>query len=208
MTRDLSVIIACRDGERRLPRAIQSVLGADGLLEVVVVDDGSSDASAEVAASFGPAIRVVRQTPSGVARARNAGVAASRGSILAFIDDDDEWLVGSVDPRRPLLAAEPTAIALGQTVLVQQETPFVLQSLCAALIPRAVWERVGPVDETLRVGEDLAWFLTARDAGVSVRTVPDVVLRYHRRAGSLSSKPGEGLVAGLHHAIARRKAAG
>jgi glycosyltransferase involved in cell wall biosynthesis len=208
MTADLSVIIAVRDGERRLPRAIQSVLGAEGLLEIVVVDDGSTDASAEVAASFGEPVRVVRQPARGVATARNAGVVASRGSIIAFVDDDDEWLAGSVDPRRALLAVEPNAIALGQTVLVQQETPFVLQSLCAALIPRAVWEYVGPVDETLRVGEDLAWFLAARDAGVPIRTVPDVVLRYHRRAGSLSSKQGEGLIAGLHHAIARRRAAG
>jgi glycosyltransferase involved in cell wall biosynthesis len=208
MTADLSVVIAVRDGEQRLPRAIQSLLSADGLLEIVVVDDGSSDASADVAASFGEPVRVVRQPPSGVAAARNAGVAASQGAIISFIDDDDEWLAGAVDPRRALLAAEPGAIALGRTVIVGQEKPFVLESFCAALIPRAVWEYVGAVDETLRVGEDLAWFLAARDAGVPIQTVPDVVLRYHRRAGSLSSQPGQGLLAGLHHAIARRNLAG
>jgi glycosyltransferase involved in cell wall biosynthesis len=208
---DLSVVIPVRDGAARIADAIESVLEhADGLLEVIVVDDGSQDPTAEVAAAFGPPVRVIRTPPRGVGAARNTGFAAAAGALIGFVDDDDRWLAPTPDPRRRVLAEDPAAIVLGQVVMTPVgggplSEPFLLYSFCSALIPRAAAAIAGPVDEALRAGEDLAWFLAARDAGVAIRSVHDVVLHYRRRADSVSTQqPGAGLLAGLASAIRRR----
>src|SRR6516165_10253279 len=86
----ISVVIAVKNGAKFLAAALNSVMRqtcAPG--EVVVVDDGSTDASADIAAGFGPPIRVLRRAHRGVASALNAGLAEVRGELLAFIDADD-----------------------------------------------------------------------------------------------------------------------
>ena len=92
----LSVVVPVHDGERTVGRAVDSLLAQAGVdLEVVVVDDGSTDASASVAAKTGdPRVRMLRRHRAGVAAARNAGVAAARHAIVAFLDADDEVLPG------------------------------------------------------------------------------------------------------------------
>lgn len=213
MTRELSVVLPVRDDAERLHGAIDSVLErADGLLEIVVVDDGSSDASAAVAEAFGPPVRVFRRPALGVAAARNFGVARAAGSVLGFVDSDDRWIAPQPDPRRRLLAEHPRCIALGRVIVTAEPggepaDAGVLYLFGAALIPRAVMDEVGPSDEALQVGSDLAWFIAARDIGIEINVADDVVLRYQRRPGSLSTTlPGRGLLAGLHHAIQRRAA--
>ncbi len=85
----VSVIIPVFNGKRFLAEAIQSVLDQSyGPLEVIVVDDGSSDGSAAVARSF-PGVRVIEQEHAGPGAARNRAVVASSGEFLAFLDADD-----------------------------------------------------------------------------------------------------------------------
>lgn len=100
----ISVVIPVRNGAATIARAIQSVLSQPVAgLEVVVVDDGSTDGSAEVARSFGDRrITVVQQQPRGVSAARNAGVARARFDYIAFLDCDDAlregwlgWVAGA-----------------------------------------------------------------------------------------------------------------
>ncbi|GAB6066995.1 hypothetical protein JCM13664_03130 [Methylothermus subterraneus] len=100
-TIDFSVVIAVHNGERTLKRAIDSIL-AQTLppREVIVVDDGSTDASAEIATGYGAPVRVLRQQNRGAAAARNAGVAAAQSAWVAFLDADDYYY-----PRRLELAA-------------------------------------------------------------------------------------------------------
>jgi glycosyltransferase involved in cell wall biosynthesis len=91
---EVSVVIPTRDGSRLLALTLHSVLRQRGVdLEVVVVDDGSDDETAEVAAAFGdPRIRLVRhEVPQGVSAARNRGIAEAKGTWVAFLDDDDLW---------------------------------------------------------------------------------------------------------------------
>src|SRR5947199_8414115 len=77
---------------RYLREAIDSALGQTcAPLEVIVVDDGSTDETPEVLSSYGDRIRVIRQQNQGVAVARNAGIAAAGGDYLAFLDSDDIW---------------------------------------------------------------------------------------------------------------------
>src|SRR5689334_10135830 len=87
------VIIPAYNAVETLGRAIDSAL-AQSLPphEVVVVDDGSRDATAELAERYGPPVRVIRQSNAGPGAARNRGVQATSSPWVAFLDADDEWL--------------------------------------------------------------------------------------------------------------------
>lgn len=209
---DLSVVIPVRDDAATLGAAIDSVLtGADGLLEVIVVDDGSrDDACARVATDRGEPVRLVRQPGRGPAAARNAGVRAARGELVGFLDADDIWLARVPDPRRPLLEAHPGAIAYGAVEVVDGDRRSVgpLPVHGSSLMARATYEGLGGLDERLVSGEDdVEWFLRARDTGVPVLHTAEIVLRYIRRPGSLTPDPNTGLLRGLHATIRRRRAA-
>ncbi|MEX1027957.1 MAG: glycosyltransferase family 2 protein [Candidatus Paceibacterota bacterium] len=86
----VSIVIPCYNGADCVAEAIQSALGQSyRRKEVIVVDDGSKDRSAEVVRSFGDAVRYFKQENAGVAVARNRGAAEARGELLQFLDQDD-----------------------------------------------------------------------------------------------------------------------
>src|SRR6185503_2024667 len=90
--RDVSAVIPAYQAAAFLADAVESVLAqTEPVGEIVVVDDGSTDGTAAVAASFGDRVRYVRQENQGVAAARNRGVAEARGRLVAFLDADDTW---------------------------------------------------------------------------------------------------------------------
>jgi glycosyltransferase involved in cell wall biosynthesis len=89
----VSCVIACYNRPVYVREAIQSALDQTyPNLEIIVVDDGSTDETPQVLASYGERIKVVRQDNAGTAAARNAGIAASSGKYLAWLDSDDAWL--------------------------------------------------------------------------------------------------------------------
>src|SRR5262245_9120426 len=90
----VSAVIPAFNRRNYLPRAIDSVLAQTVPLdEVLVIDDGSTDGSAEfIETRYGNCVRVVRQGNSGVAGARRRGIQEARGEWIAFLDSDDEWL--------------------------------------------------------------------------------------------------------------------
>lgn len=93
----VSIIVPAYDCAHFLPDALDSILAQQyPNMEVIVVDDGSSDGSAEIAEAYGSPVKVVRQKNQGPAAARNRGVRESRGEYLAFLDGDDAWLPGKL----------------------------------------------------------------------------------------------------------------
>jgi glycosyltransferase involved in cell wall biosynthesis len=104
----VSVIMPCYNAGRFLASAIQSVLDQDypGSLEVVVVDDGSTDDSALVASRF-EGVVVLRQSNEGPGAARNLGLAHAQGELIAFLDADDVWMPGCLLPRVQCLMQNP-----------------------------------------------------------------------------------------------------
>ncbi len=103
----VSVIVPCYNGERFVGAAIDSVLAQSGNLEVVVVDDGSTDGSREVlgARLTDPRVRVERhETNRGIAAARNTGLAAAQGEFVGFLDQDDCWMPGRLKWQMPALS--------------------------------------------------------------------------------------------------------
>ena len=124
----VSVIMPCYNGEAFLADAINSVLGQTfQQFELIVVDDGSTDRSAEILASQGDRIRVIRQANQGVSAARNAGIEAAQGEFIAFLDADDYWEPDFLDEMVKGMADPKTAIAYcgWQNVGVGQGKPYV-----------------------------------------------------------------------------------
>ena len=106
---DVSVVVPTHDRRRLLEQTLRSILWQREVdLEVIVVDDGSSDGTADMVAGLGDArVRLVRHdTPHGVAAARNRGIAEAAGGWLAFCDDDDLWAPDKL--ARQLQAAHQT----------------------------------------------------------------------------------------------------
>jgi glycosyltransferase involved in cell wall biosynthesis len=106
----VSIIITTHNRPSRLRLAIQSARQSGTDVEIVVVDDASSDETATVCKSLGSEINYVRvDRNQGVAGARNIGIVTSRGEYLTFLDDDDTRLPGSLDKQVARLDAAPAA---------------------------------------------------------------------------------------------------
>jgi glycosyltransferase involved in cell wall biosynthesis len=109
----VSVIIPCFNSAPYLRQAIDSALGNCRVpIEVIVVDDGSTDGSWDVIAGYGNRIRTARQDRGGAYRARNFGTGLAQGEWLAFLDSDDDWLPGKLDAQ---LALADEGVALVYT---------------------------------------------------------------------------------------------
>ncbi len=126
MIPELSVVIPSRNRWPLLRRAIASALGQTGVeLEVIVVDDGSTDGSREqLEALDDPRVRVLRQARGGVAAARNRGIAQAGAPWVALLDDDDLWAAGKSRRQLDLLAERDAEIAWSSAVVTDADLAF------------------------------------------------------------------------------------
>lgn len=218
---EVSVIVPVYNGADTLEGALASIL-AQGCtdLEVIVVDDGSTDASAAVASRYGPPVRCLRRANGGPSAARNQGLDLARGRFVSFLDADDTWPAGRLRHHLDLFARHPeTDIVIGATwtysapgadgrALPLLPAPLIQHQLGSATYRRKIFDRVGSLDETLRYGEDLDWFRRALAAGAALRLTGEVALEYRMRPGSLSdgrSDHRHGFLAALHAHLRNRR---
>ncbi|HLS47476.1 MAG TPA: glycosyltransferase [Gemmatimonadales bacterium] len=115
----VTVVIPCYRQERYLAEAIESAEAQAGQpVQVIVVDDGSPDGTAELASRY-PGVELIRQSNQGLTAARNAGLAAARGDFIVFLDADDRLTAGALSAGLAALAAAPHAImAAGRCRLI------------------------------------------------------------------------------------------
>ena len=107
----VSVIIPVYNGAATVAEAIDSALAQTyTALEVIVVNDGSTDTTADVLSGYTGRVRVVNRSNGGIAAARNSGAAAATGEYLAFLDCDDTWLPTMVERAVAALDADPTCV--------------------------------------------------------------------------------------------------
>ncbi len=180
-TPDISVIIPSHDRWHTLPRALDSVLAQQlQPLEVIVVDDGSSDDTAALMAEHYPSVRLLQQKNQGVSAARNSGIKVSKGRWIALLDSDDVWHPEKLERQREQLIAEPVYrlchcdeiwIRNGVRVnpkrrhqktggwVFEQCLPLCAISPSAALIRRDVFEDIGFFDPELPACEDYDFWL-------------------------------------------------
>jgi len=112
----ISVVIPVFNGEKFIQEALESVLAQnEPSVEILVVDDGSTDGTAAVAENFRGAIRLIRQPNRGVAAARNHGIQLAQAEVLAFLDADDLFTPDKFALQLPRLAENPGIdIVVGQ----------------------------------------------------------------------------------------------
>ena len=189
----VTVIVPTFNGERYLEDALRSAVSQSlPPSEVFVVDDGSTDRSAEIAESFGDPVGCIRQANTGVAGARNTGLSVATGEFIAFLDHDDVWPQEKLQVQVAALRANPdVGIVSGRMRVfggVLPGRPWSAEGsreapggayLSAALIRRSVFDRTGLLDEQIgHAADDLEFFVRARDLGVKRVTLEDVTLLY------------------------------
>jgi len=120
----VSVVIPTYNNAEMAPEAVASALAQEYRpIEVIVVDDGSTDETADRLGGLGSDVRVVRLAHGGPAVARNAGIRESSGELVAFLDSDDLWMPGKLSRCVGLLAAHPEAgVVYTGVMIVEVET--------------------------------------------------------------------------------------
>jgi glycosyltransferase involved in cell wall biosynthesis len=189
----VSVIIPVFNGERFLAQAIESVLAQDHRqVEIIVIDDGSTDGSREVAEAFEDVI-VIASSNSGAGAARNLGLTRAKGAFVTFLDADDLMAPGRLSAQLEHLRVHPETgcVLMRQELLIE---PDAVQSLpeahrqvevnpMTAFIRRSMLETAGGFDPSYWIIHDTVWLFRLRDAGVRIDILPEVGLirRIHGR---------------------------
>lgn len=200
-TASVSVILPVFNGERFLAEAVASIRRQSVRpLEIIIVDDGSTDGTPELIRSLGTNVRSVSQPNAGPAAARNTGIRLAQGEALAFLDADDIWPDNSLAVLLAHLADEPRMdIVLGriQSVVADTNTdggevlrsvapPHRSSQLGSALLRADVFRTTGLFDETLQYSEDMDWFMRAMDKGIVIKKIDDVTLLYRLHEQSMT----------------------
>lgn len=202
----VSVVVPVYNGERFLGEALESAMAQDyPRLDVVVVDDGSTDGSAAVARRF--PVRLLQQPNRGVAVARNAGIAATQGEYIAFLDQDDLWLPGKTELQAGFLDAHPATIAvlsyqrlflepgverpswLKEEHLARPQVGYLPSALMAR---REAFARIGAFDPSYSTASDADWFFRAAGLGLQPLVLPDVLV--NRRIHEANQSHSSGIV--------------
>jgi glycosyltransferase involved in cell wall biosynthesis len=204
----VSCIVPVFNGERYLAEALDSILGQTyPRLELIVVNDGSSDGSAGVIAGFGARVRCVDQPNSGLASARNRGIAAATGEFIAFLDADDLWLPEKISCQMERFRARVTlevSVTFIQNFWAEEQAshvdersrhrmePMAGYSSPTMLARRTVFvERVGMYDSDLKTAACRDWFIRAREQNVVFDLLPRVLVRRRLHATNMSRLPGK-----------------
>lgn len=205
----ISVVIPAYKAETYLAETIESVLRQTlQPIEIIVVDDGSPDRTAEVGARY-PEVRVIRQRNAGVANARNTGWLASTGDWLAFLDADDVWepeflqrcTAHDADvcysSRRNLVQQRDGTFVLERTVhsaVHASKLKAVLPERCpfppsCVTIKRTAVETVGGFDQRFSPSEDWEMWLRLLKSGQRFAFEPEPLMRYrvHRASASFNA---------------------
>ena len=199
----ISVIIPVLNGEQFLSAAVASIRRQRyPRVEVIVVDDGSTDGTVSVANALGDEVRCVSQANAGPPAARNRGLEMARGQLIGFLDADDLWSEDKLEVQvGPLLADPELDVVMGTTQIfqpvgatVEPETlgdpagpPALLLSLGSALFRREVFERVGRFDASQHMDDDVDWFFRALEAGARILPLSHVVQYYRRHDRNITN---------------------
>jgi glycosyltransferase involved in cell wall biosynthesis len=193
----VSVIMPVYNGERFIDFALKSIFSQEYRpLDVIVVDDGSVDATADIIARYHEA-RYISQQHKGLGTALNTGVEAARGEFMTFLDSDDWWAPGTLRRQIDHMIAHPqTDLVLGKmqnsmepgaTVTVTtknfQAEAMVCLTWGAVMARRHVFDIVGPFNTALTHAVDVDFFIRAKEAGLRMDIIQEIFL-YHRIHGS------------------------
>lgn len=189
----VSVVIPVYDCERYLAEAIESVLAQTYQpIEIIVIDDGSTDGSDQVAKRFSPLVQYFYQPNSGLGAARNSGVDLAKGDYFAFLDADDIWMENKLTLQMAVFQSSPEEdMVFGH---VQQfispeldETqksaiycpPEKMPGYVAGtmVIKKESFIHVGPFETNLQIGEFIQWYTRVKEKSLESFMLPDIILK-------------------------------
>ncbi|MEO0926284.1 MAG: glycosyltransferase family A protein [Cyanobacteria bacterium J06643_13] len=188
----ISVIIPVYNCEQYLAAAVESVLGQTyQTIEVIVIDDGSSDRSGAVAQSFGKAIVYHKIDHSGGATALNHGVDLSQGEYLAFLDADDLWVEDKLTWQMAALSQDSELeavfgqveqfispeIDLNTTNLTIQTKVSPAYHKDTLLIRRQSFEQIGRFNAQFQLVDFIEWYLRATEQGLNSLMLPQILAK-------------------------------
>lgn len=216
----ISVIIPCYNGEAFVADAIGSVLTQElAAREIIVIDDGSTDSSVAQVARFGSAVRLLRGPHRGIAAARNRGLAAAEGELIAWLDADDLWEPEALHVLAEALAADRALAGVygmveqfsTESVAVRRQVPSERTAARRAgtmLLRRSACALVGGFDESLTLGEMIDWISRAEGEGLRLAPVERLVLRRRIHDGNTTilRRTAQADYLRLLHSGLRRKA--
>lgn len=199
----ISVIIPVFNGEKYLSEAIESVLAQTyENIELIVVDDGSSDKSRDVALSY-TTVKYFYQENKGVAAARNLGIQKATSEYISFLDADDLWLPNKLLLQMKALNDDPSIdIVTGyvEQFISPEVDPQIKKkyasvpglrkgySLTAILVKRCIFEKAGLFPEDDPLGETIRWFSSILAKDFNIFLLPDVVTRRRIHGNNMSIK--------------------
>ena len=197
----VSVVIPVYNGERFLREALDSVAAQEHEpVEVIVVDDGSVDASASIAKAAG--VRYVHQENQGIAGARNRGLELARGEFVAWLDADDVMRPGKLSAQVGHLRAHPEiGLVLTRQELLVEDGASIPEWMVpdatfgdpggvehsSALFRRSVVDDVGRFDPSYRVCEGMDWLARIRAAGIGIAVLDRKLLGRRIHGSNISS---------------------
>jgi glycosyltransferase involved in cell wall biosynthesis len=222
----VSVIIPAFNAASFLPHAIASIdRQGYSALEIIVIDDGSTDETAAVARTLPSVSQYFHQENKGPSAARNLGLKHASGEFIAFLDADDEWPAGKLELQLGRLRSEPHLdIVLGRIQYISlpgaedidiafetEDRTLTHVHLGSGIYRRPVFDRVGLFNESLRYSEDVDWFMRAREEDISMVILGNVTLLYQLHAGNMTrqmSSERSNLAAVMRLSLERRRRRG
>jgi glycosyltransferase involved in cell wall biosynthesis len=218
----VSCVVPVYNGGRFIGDALRSIQAQSyPRLEIIVVDDGSTDDTPDAIAAFGGAVHSLRQANQGPAAARNAGIGVASGSFVGFLDADDLWHPEKVTRQlarfgeRPELQVAFAGMrnvahrdAEGREGMFNPDRwPAIPFSPCTLLARREAFEQIGLFNPELRRGEDTEWFVRMMMRGVPYEVMPDILLerRIHSTNLCRDNPPTPGDVVGVLKLVLDRR---
>jgi glycosyltransferase involved in cell wall biosynthesis len=207
----ISVIIPAYNAGQFIIDAIDSIVANNyPNLQIIVIDDGSTDDTAEKARYHPAPITLIQQDNQGANMARNRGLDAVEGEIIAFLDADDMWTPNKLNIQQPLL--DNADIILGKTsMMVHQQHEMFRVSLSSSLFRKTAFDTVGHFAEDLPYADDRDWMFRAREAGLRIISHDDVVLRHRRHDHNLTNNQSKAKhfdMVALKRSLERRRKSG
>lgn len=222
MGENYAVVIPAWNAEETIGEALDSVFGQDLLpVEVVVVDDGATDGTAQLVRGYGERVRLVQQANQGCGGATNTGLACVVAPFVAFLDADDVWLPGKASMQLAKLEQSPELAGVfcrAQVFSGPLATPRVLRTADlwgrTTLMMRTDAARmVGPmIDPPGGRGDMVDWLMRAREQGSKFEMMPEAMALRRIRPGSLSygrdPSKDRGYMEVVRRALERRRTQG
>lgn len=218
----VSVVIPAYNAAAFIAEAVRSVLDQACEVEVIVVDDGSTDDTANEAARFGDAIRLIRSGRNeGLPAALNRGVDDAGADIIGFLDADDLWAPGRLVREMDILGGSSAALLWGRTGISFLDPDGGSQSspdwpprhypaLGAMLFRREVFDAVGRFDTRLRHAQDIDFLARVFEARIAIERHDEVVLTWRRHRANMTNNvelDRQYFVTAITDALKRRRAA-